>query len=92
MSGQLDAVDSTGDIRLQGTFSIVGRSVVIHEVGTNDNFECGTIRHQMELDGVCVVYTHFHYTICSLCLFAGAEVTILQSIFVSPIAGRMYFK
>ena len=54
MSGQLDEVDSTGQIRLQGTFSIVGRSVVIHEEGTNDNFECGTIRHQMELDGVCV--------------------------------------
>jgi Cu/Zn superoxide dismutase len=70
--GQLDAIDSTGEIDLQGTYSIVGRSVVIHEAGTNDNFECGTIRHQMELD--------------------GAEVTILQSIFVSPIAGRMYFK
>ena len=29
---------------------------------------------------------------CMLCLFTGAEVTILQSIFVSPVAGRMYFK
>ncbi|CAI8031417.1 hypothetical protein GBAR_LOCUS17832 [Geodia barretti] len=71
-NGQLDAMDTTGNIDLDGFYSIVGRSVVIHQVGTNVNFECGSIISQQELD--------------------GAEVTILQSVLVSPVAGRMYFK
>ena len=51
VNGQLNMVDTTGQIDLNGFYSIVGRSIVIHEVGTNDNFECGTIISQEELDG-----------------------------------------
>ena len=40
----------------------------------------GVIYHLVGVFGVCV------------CVCAGAEVTILQSVFVSPVAGRMYFK
>ena len=50
-NGQLDAMDTTGNIDLDGFYSIVGRSVVIHQVGTNVNFECGSIISQQELDG-----------------------------------------
>ena len=55
-SGQLNELDSTGNIVLEGLNSIVGRSVVIHEMGTNNNFECGTIRPQEELDGERVTW------------------------------------
>ena len=51
VNGQLEAMDTTGQIDLDGFYSIVGRSVVIHQVGTNANFECGTIISQEELDG-----------------------------------------
>lgn len=106
-NGRLTVVDTTGDIKLEGATSIVGRSVVIHEPG-GPNFECGTIRLREELEG-----NVWHYR-CRLVLGAsqmlikglggvffifvlffflpGAPVTILQSIFVSPIAGRMYMK
>lgn len=50
-NGQLNMVDTTGQIDLDGFYSIVGRSIVIHQVGTNANFECGTIISQEELDG-----------------------------------------
>ena len=41
--GMVNVTDTTGQLRLQGPISIIGRSVVIHDVdGTN--FECGTIR------------------------------------------------
>ena len=54
MSGMLDEVDSTGTLFLSGKYSIVGRSIVIHDNVDGSNFECGTIRLQEELDGVCV--------------------------------------
>ena len=48
--GRLTAVDTTGQIKLEGATSIVGRSIVIHEPG-GPNFECGTIRLREELEG-----------------------------------------
>ena len=41
--GQVDVTDTTGQLRLQGPISIIGRSVVIHDLD-GSNFECGTIR------------------------------------------------
>ena len=49
--GKLNIMDTTGQIDLEGLYSIVGRSVVIHEEGSHDYFECGTIRSQDELNG-----------------------------------------
>jgi len=51
--GQINVVDTTGQLVLDGRYSIIGRSVVIHAVdGTN--FECGTIRS--EEDNMCKWY------------------------------------
>ena len=41
--GQVDVTDNTGELQLEGIYSIIGRSVVIHDVD-GSNFECGTIR------------------------------------------------
>jgi len=46
--GQINVVDTTGQLVLDGRYSIIGRSVVIHAVdGTN--FECGTIRSEEDM-------------------------------------------
>ncbi|XP_064382299.1 uncharacterized protein LOC135331162 isoform X2 [Halichondria panicea] len=45
--GMLTGVDSTG-LALEGRYSIVGRSVVIHHHLDSSNFECGTIRYMDE--------------------------------------------
>ncbi len=49
-SGVLTALDTTG-LALAGRYSIVGRSVVIHDPIDNTNFECGTIRYMDEQPG-----------------------------------------
>ena len=43
--------DMTGSLFLRDRFSIIGRSVVIHNSEDGSNFECGTIRSMAEIDG-----------------------------------------
>lgn len=52
-TGRIDVVDTTGQLVLDGRYSIIGRSVVIHAVD-GSNFECGTIRS--EEDNMCEWY------------------------------------
>ncbi len=47
----LDMVDTTGSFTLRGQFSVIGRSVVIHNAVDGSNFVCGTIRSQTEMQG-----------------------------------------
>ena len=46
--GQVNVTDTTGQLRLEGPISIIGRSVVIHDVD-GSNFECGTIRSMRDI-------------------------------------------
>ena len=52
MDGQVDVTDTTGQLVLNGRYSIIGRSVVVHVQG----LECGTIR-SVE-DGMCERYSN----------------------------------
>ena len=52
MDGQVDVTDTTGQLVLNGRYSIIGRSVVVHVQG----LECGTIR-SVE-DGMCEQYSN----------------------------------
>ena len=72
----MDVIDTAGDIQLRGLDSIIGRSVVIHERGTNANFECGTITTMNELNG-----THTHTHTCILHCMHGMHV--IPSTFMS---------
>lgn len=45
----LDEIDNTSTLFLRDQYSIIGRSVVIHQHGDGSNFECGTIRSVAEM-------------------------------------------
>ena len=52
-------IDTTGELVLDGRYSIIGRSVVIHAVdGTN--FECGTIRSAEDNTSECSLIPRPH--------------------------------
>lgn len=51
INGMLTVDDTTG-LSLAGRYSIIGRSIVIHNHLDNSNFECGTIRYMDEQSGV----------------------------------------
>jgi len=51
-SGSVDRVDNTSSLFLRGRFSIIGRSLVIHEANQHaNNFECANIRSTAEYNG-----------------------------------------
>lgn len=48
-------VDNTSTLFLRNLYSIIGRSIVIHDHRDNANFECATIVSAAELGGMSVV-------------------------------------
>ena len=58
LDGRINVTDMTGLLSLQGRYSIIGRSVVIHRHDDGTNFVCGTIRLMEEQQGLftSVVY------------------------------------
>lgn len=48
--GDFSGTDDTGTLFLEGRYSIVGRSIVIHSAVDGSNFECGTIRSIEEIE------------------------------------------
>ena len=57
MSGQIDVMDTSGQLSLTGRYSIVGRPLVIHQSDMDPtHLECGTIRLVEEIEGMYVVY------------------------------------
>jgi hypothetical protein len=85
--------DMTGSLFLRDQFSIIGRSVVIHDAVDGSNFECGTIRSVAEQNGkTAVIYFSPCIYLYVLLHPPGAEVTLLQSSFVNPVGGTIYFR
>ena len=55
----VNVIDSTGNLTLSGSLSIVGRSIVVHSSVDGTNFECGTIQlvEQTDITGIELIFT-----------------------------------
>ena len=71
-----DMVDNSSTLFLNNRYSIVGRSIVIHQHLDSTNFECATIRSVREMGGKSLGGYHLYSSSLCVCVRACVRVRV----------------